>query len=246
MSFDDFTSQICSNISDPSLRRNLINELAFKLKQCCSLHETAKRALLGEVGRDVEEDCQNSDHELGLEDGASQVIKLPSNLITSTDKSFARRIETDCKHAELRATFDSNLVKLKAKAKAAAATAAEADAEVKAAKAKKQMLLEEVKLDAEENLYDKSRDNLSVISCKFQASSIVAKTDFLYKPCFNGKNLRNMPNDVLPCGGDTYTGLVPTETEPKVLFPAVARLEVLLEGLIFRVIRGINSNYSRD
>ena len=40
-SFDDYTSQVCSNISDPSLRRDLIDELATKLEQCCSSHETA-------------------------------------------------------------------------------------------------------------------------------------------------------------------------------------------------------------
>ena len=125
-SFDDYTSQVCSNILDPSLRRDLIDELATKLEQCCSSHETAKRALQGKVGCDAGEDCQNSDQEIGPEDSASQVMKLPSNLTASTSKSFARRIETDRKRAELRATFDCNLVKLKAKAKAAAAAAAAA------------------------------------------------------------------------------------------------------------------------
>ena len=146
-SFDHYTSQVCSNISDPSLRRDLIDELATKLEQCCSSHETVKQALLGKVGCDGGEDCQNSDHEIGPEDSASQVMELPSNLTTSTSKSFARRIETDRKRAELRATFDCNLVKLKAKAKA--------EAEVEVAEAKKRRLLEEAKLDAEERLCEK-------------------------------------------------------------------------------------------
>ena len=97
----------------------MIDELVTKLKQCCSSHETAKRALLGKVGCDAKEDCQNSDHELRPEDSASHVM----DLTTSTGKSFAQRIETDRKRTKLRATFDCNSVKLKAKAKAVAAAA---------------------------------------------------------------------------------------------------------------------------
>ena len=37
--------------------------------------------------------------------------------------------------------------------------------------------------------------------------------------------MRNIADDVRPYGGDTYAGRVPIETEPKVLFPAVARSE---------------------
>ena len=214
-SFDDYTSQVCSNISDSSLRRDLIDELATKLEQCCSSHETVKQALLGKVGCDAGEDCQNSDHEISPEDSASQVMKLPSNLTTSRSKSFARRIETDCKRAELRATFDCNLVKLKAKAKA----------EVEVAEVKKRMLLEEAKLDAEERPCEKSRDSSSVTSFKFKTGSIVTKNEFSYKPRFSGKNSRNIADDVRPSGGDTYAGRVPIETEPKVLFPAVAQSE---------------------
>ena len=208
-SFDDYTSQVCSNISDPSLRRDLIDELATKLEQCCSSHETAKRALLGEVGCDAGEDCQNSDQKIGPEDSASQVMELPSNLTASTSKSFARRIETDRKRAELRATFDCNLVELMAKAKAAAAAAAaEAEAEVEVAEAKKRMLLEEAKLDAEERLCEKSRDSSSVTSFKFKTGSVVTKNEFSYKPRFSGKNLRNIADDVRPYSGDTCAGRV--------------------------------------
>ena len=159
--------------------------------------------------------------------GASQVMELPSNLTASKSKNFARRIETDRKRAELRATFDCNLVKLKAKAKAAAAAAAAAvaEAEVEVAEAKKRMLLEEAKLDAEERLCEKSRDSSSVTSFKFKTGSIVTKNEFSYKPRFSGKNFRNIADDVWPYGGDTYAGRVPIETEPKVLFPAVARRE---------------------
>ena len=134
-------------------------------------------------------------------------------MTTSTSTSFARRIETDRKRAELRATFDCNLVTLKAKAKA----------EVEVAEAKKRMLLEEAKLDAEERLCEKSRDSSSVTSFKFKTGFIVTKNEFLCKPRFNGKNLRNNADDVWPYDGDTYAGRVPIETEPKVLFPAVAR-----------------------
>ena len=180
-SYDNYTSQVCSDILDPSLKRDLIDELATKLEQCCSLHETAKRALLGQVGCDAEEDCQNSDHEIGPENSASQVIELPSNLTSSESKSFVRWTETDRKRVELHAIFDCNLVKLKAKAKAAAAaaTAAEAEAKVEVAEAKKRMLLEEAKLEPEERLCEQSRGSSFVICSKFKTNSIVAKNEFL-------------------------------------------------------------------
>ena len=89
------------------------------------------------------------------------------------------------------------------------------------------MQLEEAKLEAKERLHEQSRGSSSVIACRFKTSDIVAKNNFLYKPSFNGKNLRNITDDVRLYGGDTYAGRVRMETEPKILFPAVARGEDL-------------------